>query len=151
MSTPSNIEKFNEIAAKTFAILYEEFPVPRPLHFGEDFQVSNYQAFADSPESHRDVRNEVRFLEWSIIWLKDAGYISYKDNSPFVGFSGVVLTAKGFEVLNAVPESLTKKPAGLFLKEAVKDGVSKSITAGVQFVIAKGVQCIPHIVNITSN
>ena len=151
MSAPSNIEKFNEIVAKTFVILYENFPVPCPLGFRDDFQVPNYQAFHDSPESHPDVQNEVTFLEWSIIWLKDTGYISYKGNAPFVGFSGVVLTAKGFEVLNAVPESLTKKPAGLFLKEAVKDGVSKSITAGVQFVIAKGVQCIPHIVNITSN
>lgn len=151
MSAPSNIEKFNEIVAKTFALLYEAFPVPRPLSFGEDFQIPNYQAFHDSPESHPDVLNEVTFLEWSIIWLKDTGYISYKGDAQLVGFSGVVLTAKGFEVLNAVPEALTKKPAGLFLKEAVKDGAAKSISAGVQFVIAKGVQCIPHIINAVSN
>ncbi len=144
-----NIERFNVLAGVTFSLLYESFPIPRNLDLSQDYECKDVvqkairRVVLSGPE-----QDKVDFIYATVRWLRQTGYIAFEEERKFpLGFKGVILTAKGLEVLNAVPTTLTEKPAGLFLKEAVKAGIFKSITDGVQFVLAKGVQCVPAILN----
>lgn len=117
----SNIEQFDEIVGKAFALLYESFPMPRELMYGQVIE-SDDLAEADDAKS-------AAFFMASIQWLIDTGYLSAKELQQ-IGFSGAVLTAKGLEALKALPDSL-QGPIGARLIEAAKtDGreVMRSLT-----------------------
>lgn len=148
MSTPPNIEVFNETVGKTLAFLYENFP--RKIHFS----VSELTGISEPgiPTPHRTEEEKAKQREqhqalelryYSIVWLVDTGYISAK-TTPFNDFQDAVLTAKGLEVLKIEPESLGAPYADKLL-EASKDGASEILkntassllTAGVGFAIKR--------------
>ncbi|MFQ1753526.1 hypothetical protein ACK4A1_01535 [Aeromonas veronii] len=135
----SNIEKFDDIAAKTFAILYERFPLPCYIaveHFTEGRPI-----LEDIAHGGQMPTDEVKLIDATFVWLVDAGYINGKMNR-FIGLSQAVLTAKGLETLKATPDSLTTS-IGERLKEAVKqDGreitrslVSQALSIGLNIGI----------------
>lgn len=112
----SNIEQFDEIVGKAFALLYESFPVPKPLQpgafVGED-NVIDPDGFTGA-----ELTKEAEFCMAALHWLEDTGYISARDITPH-GLGRVVLTAKGLEALKAMPDSL-QGPLGARLVEATK-------------------------------
>jgi len=152
MTIPSNIKRFNTITATTFALLYEAFPVPRPLLFAQVFDISLHQEFIDDRENYPEIQKDIVFLSSAIAWLEEAGYISSSRYDYPYGFTEVVLTAKGLEVMNAIPDSLTAgQTLGSFLKDVVSKGVTESAIKGVQFALAKGLEYVPLVIRAASN
>ncbi|MEJ3595076.1 hypothetical protein [Pseudomonas bubulae] len=99
----SNIDKFNELTAKVLGELYLNFPMPRNLT-AEQFVES---AVEWSEERQMDLPSkDAEFFFATTGWLINAGYINGGLYS-HTQVSDAVLTAKGLDVLNATPRSLT--------------------------------------------
>lgn len=112
----SNIEQFDEIAGKTFAMLYEAFPIPIELPLEEYTGVGGVYA----NEENATLTHQSKLVMGTLEWLHMSGYIRAKVQ-PDCGLSNCVLTAKGLETLKVIPDSLTT-PLGERLKDAVKQG-----------------------------
>lgn len=152
MSLPPNIERFNIITAKTFAMLYQSFPVPRDLLMGPDFDIPHIMEIShDFENNYVSEREDILFVQSTIYWLHDAGYIEAKNYTYPFGFREVLLTAKGLETLKAIPPSLsTDKNAGELVLDAVKSGASDSMSDAVKFILSKGVELLPYAVKAMS-
>ncbi|CAN2975974.1 DUF2513 domain-containing protein [Pseudomonas sp. PM2] len=111
--TTSNIKRFDELTGQLFGVLYESFPLPRNLEF-EHFPAE-----------------DKKFFVASVDWLSRAGYLSFMFLYPNQGYTEVVLTSKGLEVLKALPESLKSGPSlGDQLVDASKTG-AKSLLGDI--------------------
>ena len=111
-----NIDRFNQYTARLFADLYASFPMPCDISYFEWLD-------QDALETDRD---ELAFCEVTIRWLEDAGYI-HVGVRDVEGAYGIVLTAKGMEMMKVVPQSVkTKKSVGDALVGAVRDGMRVS-------------------------
>lgn len=125
----SNIERFDQLTGAVFARLYEAFPEPVVLDAypflaeivpaGQDEDAESEQAFG-APE----------FFFHTLHWLAETGYLTHRkqlQSSPLT-FEECVLTAKGLEVLKAVPKSIgSSKSIGQSLQEAAKKGAMDSV------------------------
>ena len=139
MAIPPNIENFNNVAAQTFAILYENFPVPCNLRLVEDYAIWWEGNLYES--GNKDEPEEVHFIESTLDWLQDSGYLKYDGYSYPIGFMDAVLTLKGLEILNAVPDVLTSShTAGELVTEALAEGASESISDIMKFILSKGLE-----------
>lgn len=133
----TNIQKFDHLAGKIFADLYESFPVPRTIWLGDYIST----VFEVSPPEDENMGEEalsaVEFYQHTMEWLEKAGFIEvlFKNHS---GEALVVLTAKGLESLRLVPDSL-KGNLGEQLTEAAKAGVLDQIRELTGKVIGAGV------------
>jgi hypothetical protein len=101
----SNIERFDELTGQVLAMLYAEFPLPirlPPEKFVVDWWVTNEHIGAPVPT------RDTKFFIATVTWLADAGYLRYQSLDPaqLLGFENAVLTAKGLELLKAIPDSL---------------------------------------------
>jgi len=124
----SNMERFDLLTGAVFAELYESFPEPLildPYHFltqiapeGQDKDVQNEQAFG-----------AIEFFGHTIDWLTRTGYLTHNTTvrSDLSIFENCVLTAKGLEVLKALPDSITGKTLGSQLHDAAKNGLLDSV------------------------
>jgi hypothetical protein len=123
--TTSNIERFDEITGRLLGALYENFPVPRSLlieHFVTDGYSYCAAVDADSPN------DKGSFFIACVDWLDKAGFINTNGRDPRRGFGDCVLTAKGLEILKAVPKSLDgSQSIGEQLVEATKSGMSDQV------------------------
>lgn len=134
----SNIDRFDDTVGKAFGLLYESFPLPRSLLAGEF--VGEKNVMDETGFTGAELTNDAEFFMASIQWLIDAKYVSAKDRM-LIGFRDVVLTAKGLEVLKAVPDSL-KGPIGERLAEAAKTEGLGAIRALVGQALSMGVQAL---------
>lgn len=98
---PSNIEQFDEYAARIFALLYEAFPVPR------DIDALELSGRPDVDENGMP-QEEAEIAISTLHWLREAGYVWYENETGY-GALNVVLSAKGLELLKVVPASLEGK------------------------------------------
>jgi len=134
----SNIERFDETVGKAFALLYESFPVPRPLlpgaFVGED-NVIDPDGFTGA-----ELTNEAEFCMAALLWLEDTGYITARDIRPYA-LGGVVLTAKGLETLKAMPDSL-QGPLGARLMEAAKTEGRELMRSLASQALSMGLQAL---------
>lgn len=112
----SNIEQFDEVAGKTFATLYESFPIPIDLPLREYTGVEGVYANQEEGE----LTHQARLVMSTLEWLQESGYVM-AEVRPDIGLDRCVLTAKGLETLKVIPDSLTT-PLGERLKDAVKQG-----------------------------
>lgn len=124
----SNMERFDALTGAVFVALYESFPepvilAPRPFlkHIapdGQDKVAQGEQAFG-----------AIEFFGHTIDWLARTGYLTHRTQtqSDLSVFEGCVLTAKGLEVLKAVPDSITGKTLGSQLQDAAKNGLLESV------------------------
>lgn len=126
----SNIERFDAIVVLALADLYSRFPVRQYLASSK-FIVTEEGEHIDglSPEAEGELFAEDPYLKdpyfkrrnfafESLRWLVDAGYI-HGTPAAYNGIENAVLTAKGLEVLKAIPDSL-QGSLGERLVEAVK-------------------------------
>lgn len=109
-----NIEKFNKCAAEIFSLLYEHFPIPNDINL------------TDYPHYDNQENNTIFFA--TIDFLNEENFIRYQ-KKVYGGYLGVVLTSKGFTVLNSpLPKAITgNKTIGSKLKDIVKTGKDESI------------------------
>lgn len=123
----SNIEKFDDITAKVFAELYLSFPVPKTL-MAEDF-VESAMVF-DERHGMEIPTDDAEFFIATAEWLMQAGYLTCKPY-PYLRVDDAVLTAKGLEILKAIPDSVNSKSTiGEELATTAKEG-GKEIARGL--------------------
>ena len=141
----SNIEIFNDLTGRILAELYLNFPLPSYLEaeaFVESAMQMSEQLGMEMPTK------DAEFFIATSEWLIRAGYI-HGDVSRYTYVSDAVLTAKGLEVLNAIPKSLTSGPSlGEQLADAAKEGGKETIKGLVTEVLGIGARFIGPIVGI---
>lgn len=126
---PSNMERFDQLTGALFAHLYENFPEPvlleaRPFLSiiapdGQDRETQSVQAF-NAPE----------FFLHTVRWLARTDYLTYQvqPHDQYL-IRDCVLTAKGLEVLKAIPDSLSGESLGSQIQEAAKAGLMDTVKA----------------------
>ncbi|AMR77288.1 hypothetical protein [Cupriavidus nantongensis] len=140
--TPQNIEKFDEIAGKIFAALYESFPVARKLDAKEFVEGGFDAAYFVQERTGLHLRTkEGDFFESTIVWLTAAGYIQGVSKEREPRPHDIILTPKGLEVLKAVPGSLTNSPTlGERMLGATKAGGKEVMRAAVKEALSLGIK-----------
>ena len=101
-----NRKLFNDFSAKLFDKLYDSFPI------GLDINIEDF------PELSTKENSEI--FSSTINFYSNEGFIRFKDK--FYGvFTGVLLTSKGFSILNATPPEKfnTKSNIGAELKSCL--------------------------------
>jgi hypothetical protein len=125
--TTSNIDRFDQLAGKVFALLYESFPMTVSLT-AEPFTAIIAVEPAETIEGHQQVFDTDEFFAASITWLAQSGYMAFTAQGIMPAtFHQCTLTAKGLEVLKAIPDSLTGRSIGSQLQDAAKAGLLESV------------------------
>lgn len=137
------VELFEVYAGKTFARLYERFPLSTEIKVEELVQGVEAGDF--------DKNAQMNIAGHTLMWLQSAGYLEpvRKDEThpPFRG----TLTAKGFECLQALPLPRTEgqqsqavpavpsqvKGLGSQLVEAIGEGTKAAATDTVKTLVGK--------------
>lgn len=117
----TNLEKFNKCAAEVFSKLYEDFPV------GTDINIDEFSEFNNLD---REIFNST--LKFLIV----EGFIRC-EHEVFGSYLSVVLTSKGFIVLNSMPEAISnkKETLGDRLKEVLKTGKEEGVKSIIREII----------------
>ena len=116
-----NIEAFNIAVAEIFGKCYQAFPMRVVI---SDIELGDTIRFALDENANKDI--DMRDIEYTIAresvnWLIQAGYLWHRGESNLTT-SGVTLTPKGLEVLNAIPEGIKNQISiGQQLSEGVKN------------------------------
>lgn len=143
-----NIELFDEYTAKIFTKLYQTFPVPQDfiiVDFIARGEVNDFGMIVDKKDeasSHLNVSSAHANVAWhTFTWLKETGFIKIEGEHHSLSLSGIVLTAKGLEVLKATPESLQpSKRIGDALIGLLKQGATESASQLIGQAIKLGTQ-----------
>lgn len=126
----SNIELFDEYAAKIFAVVYETFPEKTPvdcLRISESMDVDEYGRAS----------REANICRATLEWLCESGYLRCGEESGY--FRMATLTPKGLECLKVVPSSLDgNTPIGERLVGMLKNGSKQSAVALVRTLLTEG-------------
>lgn len=142
----SNIEKFDDIASRIFAELYQSFPIPRNLRTDDYLdnetrwdETYKQDVFVDSGE----------FFEATVNWLMAAGYFTGSFNH-YSRVEDAVLTSKGLEVLRATPASLKGGPSiGEQLAGAAKAGGAETMRGLLSEALGIGARLVSPLVGLT--
>ena len=125
----TNIERFNKVAAALFKVLYEKFPTPI-VRF--DVESLREPAGLPPPEPNAHFSD----LGSTVKWLADEGFIRYGSANFDRHFTMVVLSQKGLEAMNRVPDTLEPKvTVGERLKELGREASVQTVGALVQLAI----------------
>lgn len=130
--TIDNIDIFDSCTAAIFAKLYKSFPVTISFDLVpiSDFDEEPYKTlFLAEEDDEETISYKLEIYEYTIYWLKDAGYITYQCETN-TSIENVVLTAKGLELLKMPSSICNSKSVGDQLVEYTKDGtkeVAKSV------------------------
>jgi len=109
MANERNIEDFNRGVALVLGRLYAAFPVPTTLRM-------------DDLDEAADRVSRLAYAA-TIRFLRDERVIRIQAETLDDRFVGVVLSAKGLALLQAVPEALQeKKPWADWLRDTLRDG-----------------------------
>jgi hypothetical protein len=107
MSTPANIEVFNLVAAQVLVRLYEAFPTPTnidPMVIGLGVLLEETY----DPESPQ-YQHLLTAADATVQFLIDEHFIRIGSGPQYLevrGFQNVVLTSKGFSLLQKTPEAV---------------------------------------------
>lgn len=139
--TVSNIERFDEVTGLIFATLYKAFPLPTEL---SPMQFGGTNLYEPASDGFGTVQNEdAHFFVASLDWLCSAGYLSVGSQFDDGTYLDCILTAKGLEVLKAVPESLQTGPSlGEKLVAASKSGTKEVVRGVVTEALSIGARMI---------
>lgn len=90
-------------------------------------------------ETKNDLDHEAMVVFDSIRWLIDAGYLWSRATTTNLSLLDVVLSPKGFEVLNSVPDALNSKESiGKLLSKGIKKLSSETINQIISAAITIG-------------
>lgn len=133
MKNVTNIELFNGIAGRLFALLYEKFP------FYSDVDIDSLAIDLVDKNDYDGAWDISELTEATVRWLSAAGYIWIKESQEFGTPYTAVLSPKGFEVLKAIPEVIdTSKTLGEKIKELSKDKLNSALNKAVELAISQG-------------
>jgi hypothetical protein len=131
----SNIDLFNGVAGKIFAILYQSFPVKTEIDF-DSLMID----FID-PDDYDGVWELSDFAKSTANWLDESGYIWLESPQHYGGKHAAVLSPKGLEVLQATPKTIDpKKSLGEKIIEFSKGKFNESLSEVVKVAISEGVK-----------
>ncbi|WP_371356116.1 hypothetical protein ACA087_06435 [Pseudomonas chlororaphis] len=136
--TTSNIKRFDELTGQVLGVLYEQFPVPHFLALGQLVP----DGYSYDEGSGGDAPNEQGLFFFACVdWLAESGYLRFKEKNHQYGYHKAVLTAKGLEVLKAIPESLSTGPTlGDQLIDASKSGAKGMLGKVAEQALSIGVR-----------
>lgn len=141
----SNIEIFNDLTGRVLGELYLSFPMPSFLAVEKFVEVATQwdeRCGMDLPSK------DAEFFTATAQWLIRTGYI-HGEVTPYTRVSDAVLTAKGLEVLNAIPKSLASGPSlGEQLAEAATEGGKETVKGLVTEVLGLGARFFGPIIGI---
>jgi len=133
MARLKNIELFDLYVGKTFVKLYESFPLRCELDICEMTDKEFDEETLKTPK-------ECDIYRDTVIWLSESGYINYDAQHEY-GFRGVVLSAKGLELLKAIPESMQRKTGiGEKLSFIAKNGGDEALKQTVNAMLSMGLK-----------
>ena len=133
MKTVTNIELFNGVAGRLFALLYEKFP------FYTDVDASSLSSELVDKDDYDGAWDVSDLADATVKWLAAAGYIWLKEPEEFGDPYSAVLSPKGFEVLKATPKVIGEgKALGEKIMELSKDKLSSGLTKLVEVAISEG-------------
>lgn len=131
----SNIELFNGVIGKLFALLYAKFPYYAEI----DFRTLAIDLVdKDDIDSAFEIGD---FTEAAVRWLAEAGYIWLKQPQTLGAGEKhtATLSPKGFEVLKQIPESIdSKKTLGEKITDFSKGKLNYALTQAVGTAISQG-------------
>lgn len=142
-----NIQKFDELVGRIFSELYESFPVPKSIKADV---WDDYMADLNEGGLGAQFQTESDFFNSTVEWLMHAGFIRYKEINFGGRANGCVLTAKGLEILKAIPKSL-EPSLGEKLIEASKSGVVEQVRSLTGQALSYGVSLALSATGIASN
>lgn len=134
-----NIELFNQYAAHFLAQLYNSFPEPCLLDTVEAVKGQKLP----EPISNKSLQTattdpEIRFCCYALKWLYTTGYFTGNERLHCVQIDSAVLTPKGFEALNAIPDALQAKgPLGDRLSALAAEGSKEATSAVLSEVVGQ--------------
>ena len=131
----SNIEQFDMIAGKTFAALYQAFPMPIDIAL-EEYTVHG-SASEDRGDGIEAMTEEASLIMASWSWLVEADYIDANVQDD-IGLKEAVLSAKGISILKsmALPYTLT---LGYRLTAAIDEGDQDKVRTFASMAIGFGI------------
>jgi hypothetical protein len=133
MKNVTNVELFNGIAGRLFALLYEKFP------FYTEIDIGSLSTELVDKDDYDGAWNMSALAEATVKWLAAAGHIWLKEPEGFGAPYTAVLSPKGFEVLKATPKAIGEgKALGEKIKELSKEKLSASLTKLVELAISEG-------------
>jgi len=133
MKNVTNVELFNGVAGRLFALLYERFP------FYADVDINSLGGELVDKDDYDGAWNISELAEATVHWLAAAGYIWLKEPQKFGDPYSAVLSPKGFEVLKASPQVIdTSKTLGEKIMELSKDKLSSALNKAVELAISQG-------------
>ncbi|MEG0867938.1 MAG: hypothetical protein RSG77_12885 [Hafnia sp.] len=136
MSEP-NIDKFNEVTGKIFAMLYCSFPVPVDIHLQDFIDGEVHEANEEALLGY-DISDAALFVDSTIHWLATADFIQIGERG-YESYHSVVLTPKGLECLKCTPDSLSV-PGGSPISAAIKSGSKEALKILANQVLSVGVK-----------
>lgn len=134
----SNIDQFNTVTAEVFVTLYQSFPVEIDLDV-QNFTHENISDYYQTSDLGGGLflKNHAKLIHSAIRWLIDEGYIR-TDRESKSSFRLCILTSKGLEVLNLMPDSLDSS-IGEKLVSAVKEESKTAVRSLIQKALSYGV------------
>lgn len=137
MKKLTNMELFNGITGKLFAALYQNFPQETQIDHG-----SFLEDFID-PDDFDGAFNMPDMTKATLEWLDKAGYIWLKPPKAYSGTYFAILSPKGLEALNVVPDSLEPgKTLGEKIIDFSKDQFGEGMNQLVKAAITEGINLI---------
>ena len=101
-----NIEAFNIAVGSIFGQCYREFPMKTDISIwevGDEIKSS----FGTENGDHTNLDDyEYKVVDSTMKWLIQSGYLWCENSKKPINYVGVVLTPKGLEALNLLPDSL---------------------------------------------
>lgn len=135
----TNIVLFDEYVARILATLYESFPVRIRLDARQISGMLEEDEFGVPIDERGKPSKAFDICMATIEWLIDTGYINSKDKDQY-GYSWCVLTARGLEILKAVPESVkVQSSVGDKLVQLIKGGSIELAREAAKTAISAGI------------
>ena len=101
MSNSENIVRFNRVVLVTLTRLHECFPKPTELN------LANFAGDVwGEDESEDELWKLLETIRDTIEWLRDEGFVRYRNQDDKGDFYGLRLSLRGLVILGAVPKSL---------------------------------------------
>lgn len=142
----SNIELFDQYAARVLSELYQSFPFEKDLIISELIKDSGYssqieQNPLDIVTGDESAKRRAELLEKTIEWLGQSRYLHYRNRQPYVRFTDVRLTAKALAVMKSPSDSLKQKQMlGDLLVKSVSSGAASTVKTILSQIISHGIQ-----------
>ncbi|MDD3770490.1 MAG: hypothetical protein PHV10_07785 [Sulfuricurvum sp.] len=128
-----NIELFDLYVGKIFVELYEHFPIRTTLSPCDMTGMEVDEEALDHPK-------QCYIFHDTMVWLQESGYVKYAKGDIYA-FHDVVLTARGLELLKAVPDSVQSKSGiGDKLSFIAKKGGDEALKNMVNTLLSMGVR-----------